>query len=166
MQLARLGAGDRTCSTPVFDVLWPILKRFCSRWLQGLPEADDCAQRAIIRVFSQAAFFDVHRDAVTWALELAIWECRTARTQQSRSRTVPLTFAATVPDGLDPDQALQQAELETALAEALIELPATDRDELKRFLSEESAGNAAARKRRQRAIERLKTVWRKLHGED
>lgn len=150
----------------MFAVLWPILKRFCSRWLQGSPEADDCAQRAITRVFAQAAFFDVQRDAVTWALELAIWECRTARTQQARSRTVPITLASAVPDGSDPDQALQKAELEAALAGALIELPATDREELKRFLAEESAGDAAARKRRQRSLERLKTLWRRLHGED
>jgi hypothetical protein len=40
-----------------------------------------------------------------------------------------------------------------------------DQAELAGVLAEECAGDAAARKRRQRSLTRLKALWRTLHGE-
>jgi RNA polymerase sigma factor (sigma-70 family) len=168
LTLSHYGAGDRSLAPEIFESLWPILKRFCARWLNGHAEAEDCAQRAIARVFAQAPFFDEERDAVTWALELAMWECRTARKQLQRARIVADSDAMTsstlsAGGAQDPEQMLYQAELDDALGAAMNELSAVDRAELSRLLTEEPAGNAVARKRRQRAVARLKTLWRKLH---
>lgn len=116
------------------------------------------------RVFAQAAFFDPERDALAWALEIATWECRTARQQQTRARLEPLSAAASTAGSGDPQAMLQQAELEQALQGALGALSPSDRAEISRLLAEEMAGDAAARKRRQRALHRLKLLWRRIHG--
>jgi RNA polymerase sigma-70 factor (ECF subfamily) len=163
-QLARLGAGERACAQPVFEALWPALTAFCGRWLAGSSEAEDCAQRALTRVFAQAAAFDPKRDALAWALELAVWECRTARAQQRRSRTAPLAQAASARAADDPALEVERAELHAALAEALAGSAPSDREELAHLLGEQLAGDPASRKRRQRAVERLKLLWRRLHG--
>lgn len=164
-QLARLGAGERSCAKPVFEALWPVLTAFCARWLSGSSEAEDCAQRALTRVFAQASRFDPRRDALAWALELAMWECRTARAQLRRDRSAPLSQAAATPAPEDPALAVEQAELQAALAQALEGSAPADQRELAKLLAEELAGDPAARKRRQRAVERLKLLWRRLHGE-
>ena len=132
-ELARLGAGDRSRAKVVFETLWPILLRFCSRWLRGAAEADDCAQRAITRVFAQAPMFDAHRDALTWALELATWECRTERSRLLRARHEPLSKVVSVAEGTT-EQGIEQRELSEALLAAMADLSPADRVELERVL--------------------------------
>lgn len=159
--LARLAGGDRSAQGPVFDAVWPVLRAFSRRMLGEAAEAEDCAQRAVIRLFEQASGYDVERDALAWALEIALWECRTVLKGRARSHTRGLSDEALkVADaGPNPAALAERHELEQALAMALEALPATDRQALVDGLT-----GPTWRKRRERALTRLKLLWRSQHG--
>lgn len=164
--MVRLQRGERAAADEVFARLWPVLKAFAARWLAGSPQAEDVAQQALLKVFSQAADFDASRDALTWALEVAVWECRSERRRVARSRADGWSDAAErAPAPSTPEGEVVAAELTRALGEAVAGLPEADRAEVARVVGEEAAGDAAARKRRQRALGRLKVLWRTLHGQ-
>lgn len=164
--MARLKRGERAAADEVFALLWPALKGFAARWLSGSTQAEDVAQQALVKVFSQVADFDPAKDALTWALEVTVWECRTERKRLSRSRAEGWSGAAERAAGPQtPEGTVEAAELSKALAEAVAGLSEADRAEVARVVAEEAAGDAAARKRRQRALERLRKLWRTLHGE-
>jgi RNA polymerase sigma-70 factor (ECF subfamily) len=161
--LVRLKAGDRQAASDVFRLAWPPMRAFARRWLRGSPQADDVAQEALVKVFAQAPDFDASRDALAWVLEVTVWECRSERARVRRRGEVPEAplQAAMAPD---PQAAVEAEELRRALEEATAGLPEGDRREVARVLAEQAAGDPAARKRRQRALERLQGVWRRLHG--
>lgn len=164
--MARLQRGERAAADEVFALLWPALKGFAARWLSGSTQAEDVAQQALVKVFGQVGDFDPAKDALTWALEVTVWECRTERKRLSRSRAEGWSGAAERAASAEtPEGAVEAAELSKALAEAVAELPEADRAEVARVVAEEAAGDAASRKRRQRALERLRRLWRTLHGE-
>jgi RNA polymerase sigma-70 factor (ECF subfamily) len=164
--LARLKRGERAAADEVFALAWPAVRSFAQRWLQGSAHADDVAQRALVRVFEQALEYDESRDALAWALEVALWECRTERARVRRARTEGLNEAAEASAAAHrPDEQLEAEELRATLANAMGELSQGDQEELTRLLAGETSGDAASRKRRQRAVERLRTLWRRLHGE-
>jgi RNA polymerase sigma factor (sigma-70 family) len=164
--LARLAAGDRSASTPVFDTLWPVLVSFCRRYLGGATESEDCAQRAMIKIFEQSAFFDVTKDALSWALAISLWECRSVRKAAARRRARAGTERLeSLPHESTPLQEFEQAQLQAALHEAIGDLPTPVQHEIAHYLSEEAAGDATSRKRRQRALETLRVLWRRIHGE-
>jgi RNA polymerase sigma-70 factor (ECF subfamily) len=164
--MTRLQRGERAAADEVFARLWPVLRAFAARWLAGSAQAEDVAQQALLKVFSQAADFDVSRDALTWALEVAVWECKSERQRVARSRADGWSDAADrAPSPSTPEGEVESAELTRALGEAVAGLPEADRAEVLRVVRDEAAGDAAARKRRQRALERLKRLWRTLHGE-
>jgi RNA polymerase sigma-70 factor (ECF subfamily) len=164
--LGRLKQGDRAAADEVFALAWPAMKRFASLWLAGSPNAEDAAQRALVRVFEQALHYDQARDALAWALELTVWECRTERARMRRARVddAPSSAERSTSAPL-PDEQLEAAQLRAALTQALGGLSATDQAELALLLDGAAAGDAAQRKRRQRALERLRALWRTLHGE-
>jgi RNA polymerase sigma-70 factor (ECF subfamily) len=162
--MTRLRRGDRAAAAQVFRLAWPAVRSFASRWLQGSAQVEDVAQEALVKVFAQAAEFDPSRDALAWVLEVTVWECRTERARLRRRAEVGAE------PGLEGGAAsaaelLEAAELGRALAEVTALLPEADRDEVARVLAEHAAGGAAARKRRQRALERLTGMWRKVHGD-
>ena len=168
--LVRLREGDRSAGPELFHLLWPVLRSLCSRLLMDSGSAEDAAQRAITRVFEQASRFDPARDGLTWALEIAVWECRTERRRRSRSREVLLT---TPPPEMpeeraSPAEQLEQAELGAALEAALGQLPVIDRETLRLMLRDSPAPVPAPtwRKRKERALRRLKLTWRTLYGFD
>jgi len=164
--MARLQRGERAAADDVFARLWPVLKAFAGRWLLGSPQAEDVAQQALLKVFSQAADFDPSRDALTWALEVTVWECKTERQRVARRRVDGWNEAAErAPAPSTPERDVEAAELSAALGDAVEGLSEADRAEVARVVAGEAAGDAAARKRRQRALERLKRLWRTLHGE-
>lgn len=164
--MVQLARGERGAADDVFRLLWPALKSFAAKWLDGSPQAEDMAQQALLKVFAQAADFEAGRDALTWALEVTVWECRSERQRLRRGRADGWNDAAErVPAGGSPEKDAEARQLEAALASAVAELPESDRAEVARILEEQAAGDAAARKRRQRAVERLRAVWRKLHGD-
>lgn len=164
---ARLAAGDRTALDPVFRALWPVVRKFCQRCLDSRADADDVAQRAIEKLFLQAADYDPSRSAVAWALTVAFWECRSARRSSERRRLSSLEVELASADA-SPEQALTHAELHVALASAIEHLSTADQDVLKSVLAEDNGGGAvggaAFRKRKERAIARLREMWRRLYG--
>jgi RNA polymerase sigma-70 factor (ECF subfamily) len=164
--LRRLKRGDRGAADEVFALAWPAMKRFAALWLAGSPSAEDAAQRALVRVFEQALDYDETRDALAWALELTVWECRTERARLRRARVEADSTSGQHPTGAAlPDAQLEAAQLRAALGQALGGLSAADQAELGLMLEGAAAGDAASRKRRQRALERLRALWRTLHGE-
>ncbi len=162
VSLARLAGGDRSAQRPVFELVWPVLRDFSRRVLVEPADAEDAAQRAVIRLFEQACAYDVDRDALTWALEIALWECRTTLKKRSRSQEAELSVSAlAVADAAPgPEAAAARAELEAALAGTLAAMSQTDRAALLEGLT-----GATWRKRRERALGRLKMLWRTRYGD-
>ena len=165
--MCRLADGDRTAFEPVYAALWPVLCAFCSRLLGDL-DAEDAAQLAILKLFDRAASFDPDRDALSWALAIAAWECRTARKRRGRRREAALDDAFTLEEpAASPEARNAQAQLEAAAQEVLGVLSEADRETLHMTMMDEApAGVAAAtfRKRRERALDRLRSAWRRIHG--
>ncbi len=166
--LTRLRDGDRSAAPELFRLLWPMLHKFCGRLLSDRTAAEDVVQRAITRVFEQASRFDPERDGLAWALEIALWECRTERRRRSRSREVALdpVSAETAEEHPTPAERLARAELHAALEEAVSNLSPLDRETIQLLLRDATAPVAAAtwRKRKERALNHLKLAWRTLHA--
>ena len=166
--LARLAGGDRTAQRPVFEALWPVLRVFCQRMLNEPADAEDAAQRAVIRLFEQAEHYVTERDALAWALEIALWECRTTVRRRSRIRERAMSPEAlrVAAAGLNPEEATLRSELEGALLVVVGALSEVDRQALADSLTGGQLGAAAAtwRKRRERALSRLKLLWRSEYG--
>src|SRR4051812_36910792 len=91
--MRRLADGDRSAFEPVYASLWAPLRAFCRRALPA-DDADDAAQHALLKVFDRASSFEPERDALTWALALAAWECRTLRKRRMRAREVGVEAAS------------------------------------------------------------------------
>ncbi|MBX7083175.1 MAG: sigma-70 family RNA polymerase sigma factor [Nannocystaceae bacterium] len=161
--MARLADGDREAFTPLFERLWPVVRSFTARALGHDADADDVAQRAMVSLFARASAYDTHRDGLAWALGIAAWECRTLRRRQQRRRELPQDAAASVRDDATPEHALLEAELAAAFCAITGSLDAEDR----RALGLEPDGGPASpalRKRKQRALLRLRAVWSRMHG--
>jgi RNA polymerase sigma-70 factor (ECF subfamily) len=173
--LARLADGDRAAIEPVFQVLWPLVRSFCRRALGSDADGDDAAQEAMIKVFARAADYDPARDAATWALAIAAWECRTVRRRAGRRREQGLAAAADRPAaGPRPDEALSARQLAAAATAVLGMLRPQDVSTILDALSDERPDRARGtdgpapatlRKRLERALGRLRAAWRSRHGE-
>ena len=165
--MVRLAHGDRDAFGLVFDGLWPHVHGFVMRAMPGNPDAEDLAQQTLLKIFARISDFDTGRDGVAWAFGIASYEIKTLRRQVQRRREVPDE------DGMDrparahtPEEVAIDRDLRAALIAALGELAAADRAAL---LNEGPDGSSslspsAWRKRRQRALERLRAVWRKRHA--
>ncbi len=163
--MVRLALGHRDAFAVVFEGLWPHLLRFVTRAMNGHPDAEDVAQQTLLKIFARVSDFDVDRDAVAWAFGIAGYEVKTLRRQLQRRREAPQTpeLPSRAPT---PEEAAIDRDLRDPLAEALGELSHADRTAL---LDDRSAlGSAispvAWRKRRQRALERLRTIWVNRHA--
>jgi RNA polymerase sigma-70 factor (ECF subfamily) len=160
--LTRLAEGDRAAFHPVFETLWPILRRFTSRHLPP-QEGEDAAQEALLKIFHRAAGFDPERSALAWALGIAAYEVRTTRRRHMRRRESPPEGAATRPDpGPDPEEAAVMSDLEDLLRNRLGALRPEDAETLRLYARGERAAIAAAtfRKRVERALRRLRTAMK------
>jgi RNA polymerase sigma-70 factor (ECF subfamily) len=167
--LVRVADGERGAFDPLFDAVWPPARALCGRLLPIAADADDAAQEAIVRVFTRAGEFDRARDALTWILAIAAWECRTVRRRAGRRAEV--AFAGS-PDQLSedrPDQLVLRRELLAAATDALGALADADVATIIAALDGDPiarAGLAPAtfRKRLERALARLRSAWRSRHG--
>ena len=166
--LTSLADGDRDAFRPVFVRLWPVVRSFARRQLPP-EDAEDVAQRALLRLFERAAEFDPRRDALAWALGITAWEIRSLRRFRGRKREVP------VPDenGLDllvkdaapsPEALLLSGERDRLLHTALATLGPMDVEALRAFAEGDRPPGAAFRKRLQRAHARLRQAWVTRHG--
>ena len=162
--LARLADGDRDAFAPLFDRLWPIVRAFAGRVLGHDADADDVAQRALVSVFARAGEYDSTRDGVAWALGITAWECRTSRRTRERRResAEPIEIASTSPS---PEDAMITADILSAFDVVAGTLAPEDRAALGIDDGDgTSVAPATLRKRRQRALVRLRHAWSRLHG--
>lgn len=158
--LAGLADGDRAAFTQVFSRLWPLVRAFAHRVSGGHFDPDEAAQRALLAVFARASEYDRKRDGLAWVLGITRWECRTLRRAMSRRRESPLREE----EHHDPhslEDALLDAELQSMFAEQLAELSPADREALGLEPTDPQLPAATLRKRRQRALARLRDNWRK-----
>ncbi len=161
--MARLADGEREAFTPLFERLWPAVRGFTARVLAHDADADDVAQRAMVSLFARANAYDSARDGLAWALGIAAWECRTLRRRRERRREVPQEAAASVHDEHTPEHALLDAELVAAFTAITGSLDPEDRRALG-LEPGEGPASPALRKRKQRALLRLRAVWSRMHG--
>jgi RNA polymerase sigma-70 factor (ECF subfamily) len=161
--MVALAEGDRGAFDRVFSTLWPILRAVSGRMLAAPSEADDAAQQALCKLLAQAWRFEADKDALPWALTFVINECRTAR-NRSRRRPVAAVDPSVADPAASPEARCIERELLAALEAAIGELTFGDRQALGLEDTGDAAPAATVRKRRQRALSRLRVVWRKLHG--
>lgn len=116
-QLTALAGGDRRAFDDVFGLCWPVMRQLAVRLLGDASEAEDAAQRALLRLFSNASCFDPEREALPWALTFVINECRTVR---ARRRRRPMQTLTVEPAGdLGPEQHLLRVDLTRALLDVV-----------------------------------------------
>lgn len=168
--LARLASGERSAFQPTFEALWPLLRRFCTRLLDGEADGDDAAQQALLKIFSHARDYDPSRAALPWILTIATNECRTLRKKRTRRREVGGEQMELLTERQpSPEQALIGRDLETALADVFAELRPEDLHTLALAVTYDRGERppipaATFRKRVERAMERLRLAWRAKHG--
>ncbi len=145
--------------------MWPLVRDLCARLLSGRSEAEDAAQRALVKLFANASNFDSERDVLSWAFAIAGWECRTLRRSRRSTEALPVGLAG----GGSPEETVMQRELEVEAARLIGELSPIDREALlEAFGPDPSAAmeSAAFRKRKERALRRLRLAWRSRHGSE
>lgn len=163
--MARLADGDRSAFTPVFRFLWPPILRLCTAMLKNEADAQDAAQQSMAKVLSRASDYDATRPALPWAMAIAAWECRTILRKRVRRRELP-EDSADEPATQAAEEDLIARNLMQAALEALGQLSAADKETLvATFWGESStASGATLRKRRERALYRLREAFRKIYG--
>jgi RNA polymerase sigma-70 factor (ECF subfamily) len=163
--MKRLAQGDRTAIEPSFTALWPVLRTFSARALGNDADAEDAAQRAVTKLFTQVADFDPTRDAVAWALTIASYECRTIRRQRQRRREVADDALLPLADsGGTPEGTAVERDLEAAVREIVKELRPEDAEAIFASVTEARPRNDATfRKRLERALGRLRLAWKAKH---
>ncbi|HYZ89734.1 MAG TPA: sigma factor [Myxococcales bacterium] len=164
--LSRLADGDRSAFEPVFAALWPILRRFASRALPVAAEAEDAAQSSLIKIFARAAEFDARRDALSWAVGIAAYECRTLRKSRSRRREEEMSGVPEAIDWRTPEHAAVDQDLIAAATDVLGGMRVQDVETLLAMARGERDPSAKFRKRLERAIARFRNGWRARHGND
>ena len=165
--LGRLANGDRSAFTLVFKRLQEPILRLCVSMLKNEADARDATQQAMEKILERASDYDPQRPALPWACAIAAWECRTMIRRRMRRREVagPLEQHAAGEGGEDE---ILRRDLVEAAAQALGQLSDTDRETLiATFMGEALDVSAVSlRKRRQRALQRLRTSFRRLYGLD
>jgi RNA polymerase sigma-70 factor (ECF subfamily) len=168
--MRRLADGDRAAFDPVYAALWPAISAFCGRMLGVHADAEDAAQQTLLKIFNQTSTFDPSRDALTWALAIAAWECRTLRRRAVRAREVAGEEGDSLPSGApSPEDGAIARDLTAALRVVLGTLSEQDRETLHGPRMEDrspvpAVPAATFRKRRERAVARLREVWRRVYG--
>jgi RNA polymerase sigma-70 factor (ECF subfamily) len=164
--MKKLHEGDRAAARPVFDLLWPTLRAFARRTL-GDADADDAAQQALSKIFAEVSRYDVTREALPWAFAITAWECRTTLRKHGRRREDGLVDDTHAAHTSSPELHVVAHEVEAELTRVLQTLSSIDRDTLMDVVTRTAprdarAADATIRKRKQRALERLRTAWRSL----
>ncbi len=166
--IRQLADGDRSAMPELVAELWPVLVAFAQRGLRHAPDAEDVAQEVLLKICARVSAFDRERDGLSWAFGIAAFEVMTQRKRRSRRREasdgdLPLDTS----DGsASAEEQLIAAELRAALEATIGRLDSDDVAALGIGAPATSgAASAALRKRRQRALERVRTLWRRVYGE-
>lgn len=164
--VARLAEGDRAAFTPVFQALWQPVLRLCRSMLANDADAADAAQQALEKVLTRSGDYDRKRPALSWALAIAAWECRTFARKRARRREIAEEQVAETGAGSEVE--LVERELMRAAVDALGTLTPQDREALVATFWEEATNVAGAtlRKRRERALKRLRDTFKRIYGLD
>jgi RNA polymerase sigma-70 factor, ECF subfamily len=165
--MLRLADGDRTAMPGLVEQLWPVLLSYAERGLRDPQTAEDVAQEVLFRISSRISELDCTRDPLSWAFGIATFEIMTQRKRRQRRRETPLGEAVTESaEAQSVEDAVMQAEVYAALTEALGQLSPDDVAHLG-LLEPAPARPAtpAMRKRRQRALDRLRNIWRNIYGQ-
>jgi len=151
--------------------LWPVIQSFAERGLGRAADAEDVAQEVFLKICSRASDFDRTRDGLSWAFGIASYEVMTVRRRHQRRResgseeeTALRRQADTSPS---QEESAIQAELHALVLAVAGALSQEDRRTLELVEGGErpSANDATLRKRKQRALHRFRTLWRRLYGD-
>lgn len=164
--MARLAEGDRSVFTPVFQALWEPTLRLCVRITGSQADGADAAQAAMVRILERASEYDCKRPALPWALGIASWECRTLLARRRRRGETGEQLVRS-DDGAAAQAQEQRLLLEAAMA-AMGTLSEVDQQTLLATYGDAapSVAGATFRKRRERALARLRGAFRRLYGLD
>lgn len=169
--MAAAADGDRAAIDPLFHALWPIVLGYATRFVGDRTLAEDVTQEALVKLFAQLDRYDRERDALTWALTHATWQCRTARRAHGRRHETPIDVAREERGDPSVDGVLlaEERELVHAAVATLASLGRRDVEILTAALTDDdvlrcSLAPATFRKRLERALSRLRTSWRSRHG--
>jgi RNA polymerase sigma-70 factor (ECF subfamily) len=165
--MARLADGDRAVFSRVFELLWGPTHRLCLGLLKNDADASDAAQEAMQKILERASEYDRRRPAMPWALAIAGWECRTLARRRGRRHEAPERDMGERA-GAHAEDAIAERDLISAAATALGTLSEADRETLLATFSDAAASvsGATLRKRRERAVVRLRDAFRRLYGLD
>ena len=164
--MARLADGDRSAMNELVEELWPVVLAFAQRGLQREQDAEDVAQEVFLRICSRISDFDTSRDGLSWAFGIASFEIMTERRRRGRRRELPAEHELNA--HADPADSQEERTIRSQLVEAVTHALGELSDEDRKSLGLEDAFGASPatlRKRRQRALDRLRFAWRKLYGE-
>ena len=169
--MAAAAEGDRAAVEPLFQALWPAVAGYAARLLDDRALAEDCAQDALVRLFGQLERYDRSRDALTWALTITTWQCRTAR-RRIRRRGEAAAAAPEPAPTVDGAALAEERELVRDALATLLTLAPRDIEIIAASLAEDAEGDALRRsiqpatfrKRLERALDRLRLSWRSRHG--
>jgi RNA polymerase sigma-70 factor (ECF subfamily) len=165
--MARLADGDRASFDPVFRALWPPVLRRCTGILKSEADAKDAAQETMEKILTRASSYDRSRPALPWALAIGAWECRTLLRSRFRKHEVD-GDGAPEPASAELEDDLVHRDLSAAALDIMGRLSAADRETLTASFWDEGANlkGPALRKRRERALRRLRDGFRETYGLD
>jgi RNA polymerase sigma factor (sigma-70 family) len=165
--MTALAAGDRAAFDVVFRALWPRCRAFARKLVDDAELADDAAQQALMQLFAQSTRFDANKSAVSWALTLTAWQARTVRRRRERRREDGVDHAlapSLACPSPSPEDRVVDARLVAQALDVVDALSPTDREAVLRALDDDKSGDAAMRKRRQRAFDKLRAFWSTKYG--
>lgn len=164
--MTALAEGNREAFTPLFQRLWEPTRALCAQLMGSSSDGDDAAQTAMLRIFERANAYDPRRPALPWAMGIASWECRSLLKRRSRRRETDAPVVVSDDGAAVAEQ--EQRELLAAAREALGTLSPADQETLIATYWETASGvsGATLRKRRERALTRLRDAFRRMYGFD
>lgn len=164
--LKALSEGNREVFTRVFELLWKPVLRLCVR-LMGEADGADVAQSSMLNILERANEYDWRRPALPWALGIATWQCRTQLKRRERLRETTDETPNESDEGAAAEEQ-QQRVLLNAATEAMGTLSEADQQTLIATYWETATpvSGATLRKRRARALGRLRDAFRRLYGID
>jgi RNA polymerase sigma-70 factor (ECF subfamily) len=167
--MVRLADGDRTAFDLLLDQLWPVVLSFAQRGVGWGPDAEDVAQEVFLRICARISDFDRSRDGLSWAFGIASHEIMSHRRRVQRRREVhdEPSLAVRAAEVDSQEHALLSRELKLVLEQAVGALTDDDRRALGLLPATDTVGlpGATLRKRKQRALDRLRDLWRGIYGE-
>lgn len=151
-------------------MLHPIIKRFCDKHLGCGPDAEDATQLALEQIFERVETYDATRSALPWVFTIAYWEVKTVRRRAERrdQRAASRGLDELIDPQQDPELTAMSRQFLAAVNELIDTLPVIDRQTLREALMREleaestSRTDATFRKRKERALQKIRTLLRNL----